>query len=126
MDLKTRTRVCGLIGGMLSSDDNLQAHEAAFLQNLRQQFEIPRGTAIPPVTDRNRAEADLKALPDEVRNRAVELMVEAAAADGNISEGERAMLHTLAALIGVTPDEMVSRVEQQIAARRPQPFGRAD
>lgn len=125
MDEATRIKICGLIAGMLSSDREIHEEEAAFLQRMRVRFELPKGTAIDPATDPDAAVAALRALPAESREQALDLIIEAAAVDGSVSDAERGLLGAVAAVAGVSPEALEERVQAQLAARKPQPFGLA-
>lgn len=125
MELDTRIQVVSLVGGLLSADDDLEEHEAAFLHRLRVRFQLPKGTAVPPTTNREEAASGLRALPDDVQQEAIGLLIEAAAMDGAVTGEEQAFLQTVAEIVGLDRDELGSRIEQQLVMSKPQPFGLA-
>ena len=122
MDEQTSIQVCGLIAGVLASDQDMNNHEAEFLQRIRRRFGVPKRVAAPPVVDPDEAVEQLLAFPEEVRTEALELLIQAAAADGKIAEQERALLSGIVAKLGIDPAELQRRLERAAARHIPQPF----
>lgn len=125
MDAPTSSKICGLIAGILSSDEDLHPHEAQFLQRMRTRFGLAKGTRIEPIVDHERARATLRGFTPEVRNETLDLLIEAAAADGKIAAAERIYLGVMADELALGQDELDDRLQQQLATSKPQPFGLA-
>ena len=123
MDDQTRIQICGIIAGMLSSDEGMDIHEAGFLQRVRKGFGVPKGAAVQPVADHDEAIAKLQGFSDEARSETLELLIQAAAADGKIAPTERKFLDEIAGTLQVSADELDDRLQQQLVMSKPQPFG---
>jgi uncharacterized tellurite resistance protein B-like protein len=126
MDEQASSVVCGLIAGVLIADDDMHVHEASFLRRVRERFGLKPGTAVAPVTDPSEAAAKLAALPESARQEAFTLLIQAAAADGKIAPAERSFLTALAKTLQVDEASLDDRLQHEIAASKPQPFGLAD
>ncbi|MCC6521537.1 MAG: TerB family tellurite resistance protein [Polyangiaceae bacterium] len=122
MDEPTSLQICGLIAGVLASDGHMHAHEASFLQRVRTRLGLPPGARVAPVLDRDDAIGKLRGLPEEVRKETLELLIQAAAADGKVSPAERALLDAVAGELQVPAAELDVRLDSAIATSRPQPF----
>lgn len=125
MDEETSIQICGLIAGVLSADEHMHAHEASFLQRVRKRLGLSAGAKVVPVVDRGEAIARLRAFPEDVRAETLELLIQAAAADGTIAPEERAFLNVVADELQVDHEELDERLQAQIATSKPQPFGLA-
>lgn len=125
MDDSTRVKVCSLVAGILFADRDIGEEEATFLQRMRARFQLPRGTAIEPMSDRDVAIAELRGLPAELRDQTLELLVAAAAADGTVSDAEREFLAGAAEALAIDAATLDERLERELASHKPQPFGLA-
>ena len=125
MDEPTRIQVCGLIAGILSSDQEVDIHEAGFLQRIRKRFGLAKGASVPLTVDPEEAIAKLQGFSDEDQKETLELLIQAAAIDGKIAPAERKFLDVVANKLHVGPDELDGRLQRQLAASKPQPFGPA-
>jgi uncharacterized tellurite resistance protein B-like protein len=126
MDEETGSIVCGLIAGVIASDDEMHVNEASFLRRMRDRFGVKPGTQVQPVTDHGEAVAKLGALPDGVRQETLGLLIQAATADGKVAAPERALLGAVAAALQVGEAELDERLQQEIVGSKPQPFGLAE
>lgn len=125
MDEPTSILVCGLIAGLLTSDQDMDIHEAAFLQRIRKRFGVAKGVPVQPVVSHDDAIAKLKGLDADVQQETLELLIQAAAADGKIAPEERSFLGVIADTLGVDAGKLDERLEQALAKSRPQPFAPA-
>jgi len=123
MDEPTSIQVCGLIAGILSSDEDVNIHEAGFIRRIRQRFGLPKGTRVPLIADHDEAVTKLRGFSEEVRKEALELLIQAAAADGMIVPEERAFLDAIAEALQVQQVELEDRLQEQLLMSKPQPFG---
>jgi uncharacterized tellurite resistance protein B-like protein len=122
MDEQTSIQICGLIAGILSSDEELNSHEAGFLRRIRERFEVSKGAPVQPILDHDEAIARLRAFSHDVQQEAFDLLLQAAAADGQIAPAERSFLEVVAETLQLAPGELAERLEQELARVRPQPF----
>ena len=125
MDEATSIKVCGLIAGVLASDQEMHDGEADFLQRVRKSLGVERGTLVEPILDRKEAIARLQSFPPAVREETFDLLIQAAASDGQIAPSERAFLGAVAAEMQVSADDLDTRLQSAIATSKPQPFGLA-
>lgn len=125
MDDQTKIEVCGLIAGMLFSDKEMDIHEAGFLQRIRKRFGVPKGAPVKPIVDHDEAVGKLQGFSEEVRKETLELLIQAAAADGKLAPAERSLLDVVAGALQVDPNEIDERVQQELAKSKPQPFAPA-
>ena len=123
MDDQTRIQICGIIAGMLSSDEGMGIHEAGFLQRVRKGFGVPKGAAVQPVSGHDEAIAKLSGFSEEARRETLELLIQAAAADGKIAPSEREFLDEIAGTLAVSANELDERLQAQLVMSKPQPFG---
>src|SRR5690606_7721180 len=114
MDERTRRRVCELIAGIIATDDHLDSAELTYMLKIFHAFGIASGgrdEVVSPTTTAREAARAMAELPAEVREEALGLLIESAAADGEVVPAERAYLQAVARAAGV--DDV--RLEAQIA-----------
>jgi uncharacterized tellurite resistance protein B-like protein len=112
MDAAMARQVCRLIAGIVVSDDDLSPEEDVFVNKMLVRFGIPleeRDVVFPIIYSVDAAEA-MGAFPDEVRREALSLLVEAAAADGTITDDEREYLEAVREVVGVPPDRLAAEL----------------
>ena len=111
-----RRKICRLIAGIVVTDDELDAAEDAFIDRMLGAFAIPQSErdTIFPIVDRDEAESAMRELPAEARARAFELLLDAASADGRIADEERAYLHAVARVVGVSEAEVDDRLRARL------------
>ena len=125
MDEPTSILVCGLIAGVLTSDQDMDIHEAGFLQRIRKRFGVSKGVPVQPIVEHDDAIAKLQGLPEDVQRETLALLIQAAAADGKIAPEERSFLGVVADKLQVEPDKLDERLEKALAMSKPQPFAPA-
>lgn len=116
MDEETRRTVCQLITGIVVVDDHLAEAEDHFVDRLLARFELPvddRGFLF-PIMDGVEAAETLLGMPENVRDEALELLIEAAAADKEYVDEEREYLHAVAKILGVPTEDIDRRVDAAI------------
>lgn len=109
MDDEAKRKVARLVAGIVVIDDDLDPEEDTFMTKLLARFGISdqeRAEVIFPIVDAEEAAAALSALSRDIRSEAIQLVVEAAAADGKIVPEERAYLDALAKAAGLGADEL--------------------
>lgn len=117
MDESQRRRVCQLIAGIVVSDDDLDDNEDVFINRMLEKFSIPleEREVIFPIIDSTEAAAAIMTLPEDVREEAFELLIEAACVDGKVVDEEREYLEKVADTLGLS-DELDSRIDAQLKA----------
>lgn len=117
MDLSTRQKICQLVAGIVITDDILDEKEEAFVDRMIAKFglESANRDVIFPLVDGKEAAEEIQLLPKDVQEQAFGLLIEAAAADGEVVPEERAYLQSVADAIGVGADEVERRLAAQLA-----------
>lgn len=123
MDEPTSIQVCGLIAGILSADEDMNIHEAAFIRRMRERFGLVKGTRVPLIVDHDEAVAKLRGFSEDVRQETLALLIRAAAADGMIVPAERSYLDAVADALQVQQGELEDQLQEQLRKSKPQPFG---
>lgn len=106
------------MAGIVVSDDVLDPREERFVDKMLEEFSIPdseRG-AIFPILDGEEAAESLARMSPEIQEEVMELLIQAAAADGEIVPEEEDYLRAVAKVAGVEEDELHERLENAIAA----------
>lgn len=116
MDKTIRQKICQLVAGIVISDDVLDEKEEAFVDRMIGAFGLDDGSrdVIFPLVDASEAAREIRLLPAEVQQEAFRLLIEAAAADGEVVPEERAYLASVAEAIGVPPEEVERRLTAQL------------
>lgn len=115
MDENTKRQVCELIAGMLHADDELHPDEATFFKRVLKRFGLPEDTEIRPITDHAAVVRKLAALPTDSKGETLDLLVIAAAADGQIVPAERIFLGVVADELGIDQDVLDEKVHDALA-----------
>lgn len=120
MDPVTRRQVARLIAGLVVSDSDLDPTEEAFVDKMLARFEIDDSEreVIFPIVDGGEAAEALAKMAPEVQTEAFEMLLEAAAADGQIVEEEQSYLEAVATVVNVSKDELATRLAAALAARK--------
>lgn len=102
MDETQKRKICQLIAGIVVADDDLDATESAFIDRVLARFGIPaeERDVIFPIVATAEAVASVSELPAAVQAETLDLLVEAAAADGKIVPEERTYLKAVAQAMG--------------------------
>ena len=109
MDDEAKRKVARLVAGIVVADDDLDPEEDTFVTKLLARFGISddeRAEVIFPLVDAAEAAAAFSELSSDMQREAMQLVVDAAAADGKIVPEERAYLDALAKAVGVGADEL--------------------
>jgi uncharacterized tellurite resistance protein B-like protein len=109
------------VAGLVVADDDLDDQEDAFITRMLARFGIPEDQreSIFPIIDREEAAAEIKTLPSEVQREALTLLIEAAVADGKVVEEEQDYLVTVGQALGISPREIMTRLEKAMASLGP-------
>jgi uncharacterized tellurite resistance protein B-like protein len=119
MDAALSKKVCRLIAGIVVADDDLHEDEDKFLDRMLVRFGIPASDRdmLFPIVDSKEAAEEMRTLPVDIHHEAVTLLIEAAAADGNIATEERAYMQAVAEVIGLAPAEMDQKLDLAVKKR---------
>jgi hypothetical protein len=87
-----------MVAGLVASDEDFTDGERAFVEKVLAGFEIPQSEweAIYPLVDPQDARSEIAKLNGSARETAIDLLVQAAAADGKVVEEEWQYLNAVA------------------------------
>lgn len=117
VDSETRHNVCRLIAGLVVSDDDFAPEEEAFIERMLKRFDVADRDTIFPIISHDEAAAQMRALPADVQQEALSLLVEAAAADGRVADEERAYLRVVGEVLGLDAAAIEARLSTALAAK---------
>ena len=119
MDPKQSLTVCQLVAGMIARDNILERAERQFLNRViaRMGLSVHDVDDILPILEPAEAVARFQALPEEARAATLEMLLEAAMADGKVVEPEREMLVAVAAVMGVDREQIDAAIARRLAHR---------
>lgn len=117
MDRELSVKVCRFVAGLLVTDDDLDPKEDAFIERMLARFGIPATDRdlIFPIVDGAEAATMLREMPANVRDEAVDLLIQAAAADGKIAPEERGYLETVSDAVGLARGELEKRLARALS-----------
>jgi len=121
MDHSTGRRLCELIAGIIATDGHLHPAELDYMLKTFTAFGITTtqdDVALSPAVTKEAALRAFGQLPEGVRDEAVQLLIQSAAADGEISVEERDYLDAITEAAGVSGAELERRLESALARRR--------
>jgi uncharacterized tellurite resistance protein B-like protein len=109
-------RVCELIAGIILTDGDLHPAENELLGRLLRDLKISDGpeTVLSPTFTRGQAVQAIRDLPPEVRQEALERLIDAAIIDGKVVPAEQKYLDAVARAMGVRQDDLDERVTQRL------------
>ena len=116
MDEETRRRVCSLVAGVLCADERMRAEENAFLKRVLTKLGLDPDTGLMP-TPAAEIATELQALPEATRWETLHLVIQAAAADGEVDPTERAMVETIGRFLEVEPADVGAQLEAALHQR---------
>jgi uncharacterized tellurite resistance protein B-like protein len=113
MDEEIGRRVCSLIAGVICSDDKMSPEERDFLKRVLVKFGFETVTALMPTYGGDVA-AELALLPETTRWETLDLVIQAAVADGQIVPAERAIIDIIAKELGVPKEDIIERFKRAL------------
>jgi uncharacterized tellurite resistance protein B-like protein len=118
MDENLKRQICQLVAGIVVADDDLDPTESAFIDRVLDRFGIPleERDVIFPIVETSEAVARVSKLPADVQAETLDLLVEAAAADGKIVPEERDYLKAVAKALGRSEGDLAKLVAQHLKA----------
>jgi len=109
MDEASARRLCSLIAGVLCSDGNMAKEESEFLKRVMAQCGLDTDTGVMAMYGEDLAE-EFAQLDETARWQALDFVIQAAAADGQIHPSERAWVDAVAHHLNVSADDVNSRL----------------
>jgi hypothetical protein len=118
MDARNAHKVLGLIFGVTVKDAKLTDSEIAFMDRACSKLGISteRDSWSMPIADPDDAVAQLRAMPKQVQQEALGVLVEAAAVDGVVHAAERRFLEALAKAAGWTDAQLEEQIVKALSA----------
>lgn len=117
MDVHLRHTVCRLIAGLVVADDDFAPEEETFIERVLKRFGVSDRETIFPIISHDEAAARMGELPGPVQEEAIDLLVEAAAVDGRITDEEKAYLHAVGGAVGLDAAAIDARLAAALGAR---------
>ncbi|MBW2523214.1 MAG: TerB family tellurite resistance protein [Deltaproteobacteria bacterium] len=114
MDDQTSRRVISLIAGVICSDEKMSPEERSFLLRVAEKLGLPRDLALMPVTDKEEVAAELGRLPEATRWETLDLLIQAAAADGQVVPEERELIGVVVAQLGLKESDVEKRLQNAL------------
>lgn len=120
MDDYTKRLICRMVAGLVASDEEFTDTERAFVEKVLSEFGIPESEweAIYPLVDPVQARDEIAKLPSAARELAINLLVQAAAADGKIVDEERQFLDAVADAMSIHSSVIEFRLSKAMGATR--------
>jgi len=109
-------RVCELIAGILLTDGEFHPSENDLLVRMFQGFGIPmeREVVLSPTLTGTAAAKAISELPDEVQQAALELLIDAAIADGKVVPTEQQYLEEVAEAMDITKEQLEEKITDRL------------
>src|SRR5262245_13813556 len=117
MDQSTRRRVCELVAGIIASDKELHPAELKFMLKTFAAFGVATGKddeAVCPTVTGIEASKAMRALPENVRSEAIDLLIESAVSDGKVTPAEREWLSAVARAADVAEAHLEERLAEKL------------
>jgi uncharacterized tellurite resistance protein B-like protein len=117
MNERNRRRVCELVAGIIAADRELHPSELQFLLRTFKTFGIATGQddeAVSPTTTTIEAAKAMSELSADVRDEAMDLLVDTAVCDGKVVPAERNFLFAVARAAGIAEDTVDERIAQKL------------
>ena len=111
-----KRKVAQLVAGIVVTDDVLDPAEEAFVDKMLDNMGIAdeERAVIFPILDGEEAAESLARMSEAIQAEVIELLIQAAAADGQIVPEEEEYLAAVAKVAGVADDELKTRLQAAI------------
>ncbi|HEY3233401.1 MAG TPA: TerB family tellurite resistance protein [Polyangiaceae bacterium] len=118
MDDELAHKLCQLVAGIVITDEDLDAREEAFVERLLTGFGLDASNrdAIFPLVDSAEAARAMKELPADAQEEGLQLLIQAALADGKVVAEELEYLRAVSRAIGVSDAELEQRIQKSVTA----------
>lgn len=116
MEDTNKRLICRMIAGLVASDEDFTDSERVFVEKVMTSFGIPKDEwdAIFPLVEPDEAASEIGRLNGSARETAINLLVEAAAADGKIVDEERDYLSAVARAMSVHQEVIDYRLRKAL------------
>ncbi len=124
MDDTTKRKVCELVAGIIATDKQLHPAELKFLLRTFDTFGIGASgndEAICPAVTPPEAARAMSDLPPEVRDEAMELLINTAVVDGKVVPEEDAFLAAVARAAKIPVEQVQQRTAEALLALEQKP-----
>ena len=119
LDTQTKRRVCKVVAGLVAADRQVHELEEEFFDDLTEALGLdPEEDLLLPPLSVEEATAEARGLSGDVREAMLDLLVEMAAADGKVAEGERSYLDAVAKALELPEGDMDARLAARCDAER--------
>jgi len=107
-----------MVAGLVASDEDFTDGERVFVEKVLGEFGIPQSDwdAIYPLVDPEEARAEISGLQGAAREMAINLLVQAAAADGKVVDEELQFLSAVADAMSIHPSVIEWRLRKVMEA----------
>jgi uncharacterized tellurite resistance protein B-like protein len=111
-----KRKLCQLIAGIVVADDDLAPAESAFLDRVLGGFGIAPAERdiIFPIVDTEEAVREVGKMPADVQTETLDLLVQAATADGKVVPAERDYLKAVVKAMGRDERELARLVAKHL------------
>jgi uncharacterized tellurite resistance protein B-like protein len=116
VDESQKRKLCQLIAGIVVADDDLDPTESAFIDRMLARFGIDPAERdiIFPIVDTDEAVRAVGAMPADVQTETLDLLVQAATADGKVVPAERDYLKAVVKAMGRDERELARLVAKHL------------
>ncbi len=121
VDDDTKRLICRMVAGLVASDEDFTDTERAFVEKVLGEFGIPESEwdAIFPLVEPDQAREEIAKLNGAAREMAINLLVQAAAADGKIVDEERQYLSAVAEAMAIHQSVIEFRLNKVMGSAPP-------
>lgn len=119
MNQRQVREVVDLVAGIIATDDEFHPDELRFLAKVFERFGVAKSgdtEVVSPTKRSGEAAKAMRALPPELQEQAMSLLIESAIADGKVVVAEHNYLLAVARAAGIEDSELDARVEKALAA----------
>jgi tellurite resistance protein len=117
MDPRMAEKVCELVAGLTEADGERHPAERTLLRRIMARLGLSThgDHGLVPTLKGGEAARAMAALPEDVRQEALELLVEAAIVDGKVVPAEQRYLAEVAGAMGLAAEQLARRVADRLA-----------
>lgn len=111
-------KVARIVAGIVVTDDVLEPAEERFVDKMLDELSIAdeeRG-AVFPIIDGEEAAQELSRMSPEIQEEVIEMLIQAAAVDGEVVPEELDYLKAVTAVTGLDDDELQTRLDSAVDA----------
>lgn len=114
MDQTTRAKISSLLEAVVTADGVIRPEEREFVRRAATRWKLPEPDAPLSLRDLGSTTQALRSLDPTAQTRVLALLVDAAAADGELDPREHALLLAAAASLGIDATALEERILQRL------------